>query len=80
VNFPCKSTNGTGVPLSSKPIMAEFLVLLLSLLLHHLHQSYAVCTIVPSSIVTKSPEITLKAFSGFDKVCEWQQLLVTNSN
>jgi hypothetical protein len=27
----------------------------------------AVCIPVPSSIVTKSPEITLKAFSGFDK-------------
>jgi hypothetical protein len=34
--------------------------------LHHLHKSWCVCTIpVPSSIVTKSPEITLKAFSGF---------------
>jgi hypothetical protein len=51
-----------------KPIMAELLALLLSLLCIIRTKVGAVCTIpVPSSIVTKSPEITLKAFSGFDK-------------
>jgi hypothetical protein len=66
VNFPCKSTNGTGVPFSSRTNIGGTGVASL-LLLHHLHQKLVKYTPVPSSVVTKSPEITLKAFSAFWK-------------
>ena len=67
MNLPCKFTNGTGFPFSSRTNIGGISgVASLATLASSAPKVGAVCTIpVPSSVVTKSPEITLKAFSGF---------------
>ena len=67
MNFPCKSTKGTAFPFSSKTnIGGTSGVASLATFASSAPKVGAVCTIpVPSSVVTKSPEITLKAFSAF---------------
>ena len=63
---PCKSTNGTKLPLSSFTKSGGISgVACFATMESSAPNVGAVCTIpVPSSVVTKSPEMTLKAFSG----------------
>jgi hypothetical protein len=61
--------------------LAEFQALPLSLLCIICTKVGDVCTIpVPSSIVTKSPEITLKHFLGFDKAMLMATIVRNDSN
>ena len=67
MNFPCRFTNGTGFSFSSKTnIGGTSGVASFATLASSAPKVGAVCTIpVPSSVVTKSPEIIRNAFSGF---------------